>query len=152
MGYIDILSDDNLSSEFIKYTRMISQESNPIAGAARDFLDKNLNIDIENIKNVSKKNLENLKQFTKENFGKRKTREEVEKELNSIESINQTMNQMMNSMSQDFNLDLKDVNINFSKEIDRELSELEKDMNKMRSVRYYDENGDSSNKKINYIN
>ena len=151
VGYIDTINDENLSQEFIKFTKTMSSESNSsIAGVARDFIDKNLNID--NLKNVSKKNLESLKQFTKENFKKRKTREEVEKELNSIESINNTMNQMMNNMSQDFNLDLKNVNMDFSNEINKELSELQNEMNKMKSIRYYDENGDSSNKKINYIN
>ena len=150
VGFIDVVSDDNLSSEFIKFTRNIAESESSITSVVGDFIDKNLNL--ENIKNVSKKNLDNIKKFTKENFKKRKTREEVEKELNSIDSINETMSKMMNSMSQDFNLDLNNVNINFSNEINKELKDLENDMNKIRAVRYYDENGDSSNKKINYIN
>ena len=144
VGFIDVVSDDNLSSEFIKFTRNITSSEKNITGVVGDFIDKNLNL--ENIKNVSKKNLENLKKFTEENFKRRKTREDVEKELNSIDSITDTMSKMMNSMSQDFNLDLNNVNIDFSNEINKELNDLENNMNKMRTVRYYDENGDSSNK------
>ena len=62
-----------------------------------------------------------LKKFKEENFPKKKTREEVEAELNSIDSINETMNKMMNSMSKDFDLDLQNVNMDFANNINKEL-------------------------------
>ena len=148
-GYIDIISDDNLAKEFIDFTKKSNSEDVSFKDTAKEFIDKNLNL--EKIKNVSKRNIESLKKFKEENFPKKKTREEVEAELNSIDSINETMNKMMNSMSKDFDLDLQNVNMDFSNNINKELGELQNEMNKLRSVRYYDDPSNNPSK-INYIN
>ena len=149
VGYIENITDEGLTNDFMKFTKRLEVKSDD--KSFKGFIDKNLNFD--RFKNVSRKNIENLKNLTKENFG-RKEINRPEEALDELTRVNNQMSEMMNSMSQDFKLDLNNVNINFSDDINKELNDLTNDINELskNKVRYYDENGDSSNKKINYIN
>ena len=141
IGYIDMVNDATLTKEFMKYT--LDLYPDVVENKERDKTINNLvdSLSLENLKNVSKRNLENLKNLTKENFKEKDPR----KAMPDVTEHSKKMRDMAESIAADFNVDINNVNIDFTS------GATTPKKPKKEKVRPYDEDGEE-NKKINYIN